>query len=400
MSPSVDLIVVGAGIAGASTACFAARAGLRVAVVEQGQPASGASGRTAGYIRCHYANPHEAHFAVESWKLHRAWRDVIGGENGFRQSGFLFLVPPLLVPTLAKNVELMRAMGVPTEALDARGVLEVQPFLAPDGIGGAAWEPESGFADPSDSITSLLAAARAAGARVLVETGPVRLATAAGRVTGVQAGATAFAAGQVVVAAGAGTRALVAQAGVDLPVFPMPIGAGILRRQPPPGRAGTVMPACTIDHTTEQWYRGEIGGDLVIGAGYEDSIGFKGEPFHGKAEFAPPTQAELVAGAARLLGRMPDLERASPGRTWVGLDSRTPDGHALVGPVPGVEGLWVLTGGNGKGFKFGPSMGRELARVVAGAPFAESPLAAFAVDREAQGQVIRGRYEYEWGSFA
>ena len=157
---------------------------------------------------------------------------------------------------------------------------------------------------------------------------------------------------------------------------------------------------CTIDHAAEQWYRGEIGDALLIGAGYEDSIGFRGEPFHGKAEFAPPTLDELVSAATRLMPRIPALERAAPGRTWVGLDSRTPDGHALAGPVPGLPGLFVLTGGNGKGFKFGPSMGRALASVVGGADFAASPLAPFAIDREARGQEIRGEHEYEWGSFA
>ena len=212
-----------------------------------------------------------------------------------------------------------------------------------------------------------------------------------------RAGAEEITAPHVVLAAGAGTRELAAQVGLDLPVFPMPIGAGLLRRQVP---AGAILPACTIDHVTEQWYRGEIGDDLLVGAGYEYSIGFKGEPFHGKADFTPPSQDELVAGAARLLKRMPDLEHAAPGRTWVGLDSRTPDGHALAGPVPAVAGLYLLTGGNGKGFKFGPSMGQALARVIAGAPFASSPLAPFALDRSETGRVIRGEHEYEWGSFA
>jgi sarcosine oxidase subunit beta len=393
---TADLVVIGAGIAGASTAHFAARSGLRVVVVERELPASGASGRTAGYIRCHYANPHEAHFAVESWKIHRRWAEVVGGENGFRQNGFLFIVPPSLVPALEKNVALMQELGVSTVCLDAHGVREVQPFLRTDDVGGAAWEPESGFADPSDCIGSLLAGVRARSGQVVVEAGPVRLLTAGSRVTGVRFGDEEVAAPHVVLAAGAGTRDLAAQVGLDLPVFPMPIGAGLLRR---PGRAGEPIPACTIDHVTEQWYRGEIGGDLVVGAGYVDSIGFSGEPFHGKAGFAPPTAEELVAGAARLIGRMPDLEHATPGRTWVGLDSRTPDGHAIAGPLP-VDGLFVLTGGNGKGFKFGPSMGRELAAVVAGAPFGQSPLAVFALERYRTGRAIQGQHEYAWGSFA
>jgi len=397
MAETADLVVVGAGIAGASVGFFAAQRGLRVVVIEQGLPASGASGFTAGYIRCHYANPHEAYFAVESWRMHSHWAEVVGGQSGFRRNGFLFIVPPALAPALAENVALMRQMGVPTEALDAQGVVLAQPFLSPEGIGAAAWEPESGFADPGDSIGSLLAGLRARGGQVRLETGPARLVMAQERVVGVRAGDIDILAPRVVLTAGAATRGLAAQAGVELPVFPMPIGAGLLRRQVAPG---SPMPACTIDHTTEQWYRGEIGDDLVIGAGYEDSIGFSAGPEEGDRPFASPTREELVAGAARLLSRMPDLERAMPRGTWVGVDSRTPDGHAIAGPLPGVEGLYVLTGGNGKGFKFGPSMGRTLASVIAGEPFAASPLHPFGLERFTTGQAIRGAHEYAWGSFA
>jgi len=395
MTQTADLVVVGAGIAGASTAFFAAAHGLRTVVVEEGLPASGASGRTAGYIRCHYANPHEAHFAYESWKIHARWRELIGGDNGYRRSGFLFIVPPALVPPLEKNVALMQAMGVTTEVLEPRAIKELLPYLETEGIGAAAWEPESGHADPSDCIGSLLAGVRGRGGRVLVDAGPARLLTEGRRIAGVQAGSERIAAPAVVLAAGAGTRALAAEVGVDLPVFPMPIGAGLLH-----GLSVLESAPCTIDHAAEQWYRGETGGGLLIGAGYEDSIGFRGEPFHGKAEFAPPTRDELVVAATRLVPRIPALENAAPGRTWVGLDSRTPDGHALAGPVPGVSGLYVLTGGNGKGFKFGPSMGRALADVVSGGRFEESPLAAFGVDRADTGRPIRGAHEYAWGSFA
>lgn len=397
MSDTADVVVVGAGIAGASVGYFAARRGLRVVVVERGLPGSGASGFTAGYIRCHYANPHEAHFAVESWQMHREWADVVGGGSGFRRNGFLFVVPPALVPALEANVALMRAMGVPTEVLDARGVVDAQPFVATGGIGAAAWEPESGFADPGDTIASLLAGVRALGGRVRMETGPARLVIKGDRVGGIRVGDVAIEAPRVVLAAGAATRGLAAQAGADLPLFPMPIGAGVLRRQ---AVAGWPMPACTIDHTTEQWYRGEIGDDLVIGAGYEDSIGFSGGPELDDRVFAPPTRDDLVAGAARLLPRIPDLAQAAPGRTWVGVDSRTPDGHAIAGPLPGVEGLYALTGGNGKGFKFGPSMGRALAGVLAGEPWTSSPLAPFGLGRFATGQGLRGAHEYAWGSFA
>ncbi len=395
MSRTVDVAVVGAGIAGASTGFFAARAGLRVCVVDRAQPGTGASGYTAGYIRCHYANPHEAHFAVESWRLHRRWSEEVGGDDGLRRTGFLFIVPPPLVATLEQNVALIRAMGVPTEVLGPADLRRLLPHVVTDGIGAAAWEPESGHADPSDCIAALLGGIRARGGQIVPDGGPVRIVTERGRVAGIQVGGERIAAAAVVLAAGAGTRALAEQVGVALPVYPMPIGAGVLQGLPELERT-----PCTIDHAAEQWYRGEIGDALLIGAGYEDSIGFRSDPELGQPTFPVPSLEELVGAAARLLPRFPALERARPGRTWVGLDSRTPDGHALAGPVPGVPGLFTLTGGNGKGFKFGPSMGRALAEVIAGQEFEKSPLAPFAVDRQARGHVIRGAHEYAWGSFA
>src|SRR5262245_10673981 len=211
MSQSADLVVVGAGIAGASTAYFAARAGLEVVVIERGLPAGGASGRTAGYIRCHYANPPEAYFAVESWRMHQRWSAEVGGENGYRRNGFLFIVPPMLVPTLEKNVALMQAMGVPTEILDAAGVQRILPFVETDGIGAAAWEPDSGHADPSDCVGSLLAGVRARGGRVLTDAGPAHVTTEHGRIAGIHLGADRIAARAVVLAAGAGTRELAAE---------------------------------------------------------------------------------------------------------------------------------------------------------------------------------------------
>jgi sarcosine oxidase subunit beta len=262
-------------------------------------------------------------------------------------------------------------------------------------VGGAAYEPESGYADPADCIGSLLAGVKTRGGRAILDAGPVQILTRGSRVAGVKAGAEEISTSNVVIAAGVGARDLAAQVGVDLPVFPMPIGAGLLHWPAPAG-----APMCVIDHAAEQWYRGEVGDLILIGAGYEDSIGFRGEAFHGKAEFTPPTLEELVKGATLLLRRIPDLERAAPGRTWVGLDSRTPDGHALAGPIGSVGGLYVLTGGNGKGFKFGPSMGRELAQILVGARFEESPLAPFSLDRFETGRTIRGEYEYQWGSFA
>ena len=86
---------------------------------------------------------------------------------------------------------------------------------------------------------------KARGGRLLVETGPVQLLRAGDRVTGVRAGAEEITAPHVVLAAGAGTRELAAQVGLDLPVFPMPIGAGLLRLACRPARSSPPAPSTT-----------------------------------------------------------------------------------------------------------------------------------------------------------
>src|SRR5262249_21131270 len=171
---------------------------------------------------------------------------VVGGESGFRPVGFLFIVSPALVPALEKNVETLAGMGVVNRVVDGAALRELQPFMDPAGVGAAAYEPESGFADPSDSIGSLLAGVRRHGGRVRVERGPVRPLAAGWTVAGGRAGTEETAAPAVVLAAGAGTRELAAQLGVDLPVFPMPIGAGLVHWAPP-----AKFPMCVIDHPLE-----------------------------------------------------------------------------------------------------------------------------------------------------
>ena len=396
MPQTADLVVIGAGIAGASTGFFAASLGLKTVVLDKGLPGSGATGRTAGYIRCHYANPHEAHFALESWKMHSNWGDIVGGDSGLRKVGHLFIVPPELVDPLKKNVALLSAMGVKNEVVDPRGLREIHPFMATEDVGAAGWEPESGYADPSDSLSSLLAGMKRRGGRTIMECGSITILAENGRVTGVRTDDDTFSARHVVIAAGAGTRELAAQVGVNVPVYPMPIGAGFLHR---PDTVGP--PMTVIDHALQMWYRGDLGDLLLTGAGYEDTIGWSGGELKIPDFFAPPTKEDLVASGMKLTRRMPDMDQATPGRTWVGVDSVTPDTHAIVGPVPEVEGLYVFAGGNGKLFKFGPPMGRELANVIAGDKFADNPLAPFRLDRFRTGEVtIKGEHEYAWGTFA
>jgi len=398
MAKTADLVVIGAGIAGSSVAFFAAKAGMTVAVVDKGYPGSGATSGTAAYIRCHYTNPHEVRFAVEGWEIHRNWGDIVGGSGGFKPIGHMVIVGPEEADKLRRNVEFVASQGVPTHVLDAAGVKELQPYMNVDDIGAAAYEPESGHADPTDSVNSLLNGVKERGGWLVLDAPDVEVVVEDGMVTGVRAKGEVISAPNVVLASGAGTHELGKAIGLDLPITSMPIGAGVLE-MPLEEMGG--LPMTTIDLAAQHWYRGDVGNHMFIGAGYEDFIGFTDERQEDAPEAIPPTRQQLIESAIRLQKRIPAIERAVPGRTWARTDSLTPDGHAIVGPVDEVPGLFVFAGGNGKLFKLAPGMGRSLADVIRTGQFAESPLAPFAPDRFATGRVVStGEWEYGWGSFA
>ena len=111
---TAEVLVVGAGAIGAATAYFLAREqGIRdVVLLDKDGPAAGASGRTGALVRMHYTNPYDATLALRSLEMFANWREVIGGESGFKKTGFLCLVSPTDVDGLQRNTDMLKSVGV------------------------------------------------------------------------------------------------------------------------------------------------------------------------------------------------------------------------------------------------------------------------------------------------
>ena len=121
----------------------------------------------------HYTNDAEARLALFSLPYFKRWAEFVGGDCGFRQTGFALLVGPENVERLKRNVERLRALRVETTALGPDDLREVMPSIRTDGVAAGAYEPLSGYADPIATTRSLVDAAVAGGADLLEET-PVR----------------------------------------------------------------------------------------------------------------------------------------------------------------------------------------------------------------------------------
>src|SRR5499427_11015007 len=203
MTQTADVVVVGGGVNGASIAYALAARGVKVVLLEKGALASGASGRSSALIRMHYTNEWDARLAWASFPVFRHWPEIMGGPPVFTHTGFVNVVAPQYADALGKNVAMLRGIGVNTVALTPGELRDLQPFANVDDIGAAAWEPESGYADPATTVDGFARRAAELGAHIRQWTPVQKILTTESRAVGVETSAGRIDAGAVVVAAGA-----------------------------------------------------------------------------------------------------------------------------------------------------------------------------------------------------
>ncbi len=166
MTETADVIIVGAGVQGASLAFHLARRGASVLVLERESVAAGATGRSSGFVRMHYDLASDARLAWTSFPYFRSWQDLVGtGDCGFVQTGFLQVMPPALADSVRANVAIQQAIGIDTQIVERSEIDRLIHGAVTDDIGVAAYEPQSGYADPAGTAAGFLDAARARGAR-------------------------------------------------------------------------------------------------------------------------------------------------------------------------------------------------------------------------------------------
>ena len=181
---TADVVVIGAGVNGASTAFRLAQAGVRrVLLVERSGLAAGASGKSGALVRMHYTNEPEARLAHESLAVFRRWSDIVGGECGFVRAGFLQLVAPEYEGALRANVARQQQLGINTRVVDTGELREIAPALNAGDLTCAAYEPDSGYADPVATTYSFARRAAELGVAVRLHA-PVRAITTDGGLGG------------------------------------------------------------------------------------------------------------------------------------------------------------------------------------------------------------------------
>ena len=144
---SADVVVIGGGVNGVSTAFNLASLGVRrVTVVERRYLAAGATGKSGSLVRMHYTNEAESRLASESLKVFRDFANIVGGDCGFDACGFVEVVGPEHAKAMAANVAMQQGLGIDTRLVSKEELRGISPDMRVDDIGAAAYEPGSGFA--------------------------------------------------------------------------------------------------------------------------------------------------------------------------------------------------------------------------------------------------------------
>ena len=212
-----DVVIIGGGIIGTSTALFLAQRGVSVALDEKGHIAGEQSSRNWGWCRKMARDPREIPLIIESLRLWQGMNEMVEAETGFRTCGIMYLAEtPEDIARLETWLEHAREYQLDTHLIDSAEVAERLPGLAKKWAGGL-YTPSDGRGEPQMAAPAIAQAARRHGAKILTGCAVRGIETAAGRIAGVVTEKGRIACGSVVLAGGAWSRLFAGNLGVELP---------------------------------------------------------------------------------------------------------------------------------------------------------------------------------------
>ena len=379
MAKSADVLVVGAGIAGSSLAFHLASHGVPVTLVEKRFPAAGPSGRSSALLHLFYLDPELSQLAARGIDILRNMPELTGHPSDYREVGMLWVAGADVAPDYSAAATRIRDLENGAISLLSLSEFEaIAPGFTTEGIEVAIYEPHSGYADPASATSALAKRAGELGATSRMSTRMRRIILDGGRAVGIetQAGERLFA-DSIVLAAGPWTRPYLRDVGVDLPLF---VERHIIAVLDTPGTARDLLPFCWCDDVFMNYGRPE-GEDLLLfgtwaggGTGTRNSDAPDGDAVPDPDKYKEDAGADESSGILRYVTpRIPGMADLGVRRGYAGLYDMSPDDLPVIGPVPGIDNLYVIAGSSGHGFKLGPAVGEAVAQLI---ETGQSPLLA------------------------
>ena len=382
MRESADVVVIGAGIIGLSTAFqIARRSSLKVIVLEKGSGlGEGSTGASSAVCRFRYSKPEMVELARDGIHAYQNWSDFLETAEPrarFNQDGVLWLGDGRTDWPAAEQARLatfgLRADILDDDELRAR-FPAINPCLrAPDveagteheckGGGLHLLEVDGGYIDPVDALQDVAEAARARGVTLRLNSEVARIMESGGRATGVElADGATIDAPVVVNAAGPWCNHLFEQLGLDLGWPLVPTRIQVVHIDRPPELEGAIP--VTVDVAAGIYFRTQNRGQQIIVSSVREED--EKEAVDSPDDFARYVDDDFEREKLHALQhRLPALSFRNV-RGYSGLYTvNRSDVHPIVGETP-VKGLFAANGCSGHGFKLAPALGAMLARQIAG----------------------------------
>jgi sarcosine oxidase subunit beta len=369
---------------GASLAFHLAERGLKTAILERKVSASGATGHSSGLVRMHYDLAAESELTFVSYRNYFSnWKERVGGDCGFINTGFMQIAKREHEDKLRGNVANQQRIGINTSVISAAEVKELVPDFITDHFDFAAYEPDSGYADATLTTNSFLESAKRNGATLIQNCEVTAIHKSGGRVTGVSTTKGDFDAPILINAAGAWARHVANLAGIAVPLETWTHDVAFLHRPPSLGKIPAV-----IDDIINCYFRPE-GSALILAAGEDESM--RGDPPDTEDQTPTPSFLEKLIDA--MIQRIPRIEESGLHSIHVGRDGITPDQRAIYS-ASGLDGFYLACGLSGTGFKTSPAAGASLVELILDGAPKTVDITPFRFERFAEGKLIEGEYGY------
>jgi glycine/D-amino acid oxidase-like deaminating enzyme len=415
-----DVVIIGGGIIGTSTALFLAQKGVSTVLCEKGHIAGEQSSRNWGWCRKMGRDPREIPLIIESLKLWQGMNETVEAETGFRQSGIMYLAETQAeLEQFEAWLEHARQYQLDTRIISSAEAVELMPGLSGTWA-GALYTASDGKAEPQKAAPAIAEAAHRRGAAIVTQCAVRGIETAGGRVAAAVTEKGRIACASIVLAGGAWSRLFCGNLGIQLPQLrvlgtvmrterldggPEISASGGLfgfRKRMDGGYTVATLGVRTIDLVPDNfrlffdylpaarlhWKRLRF----RVGRRWVDEWRMPrrwaldaASPFEAMRVLDPEPDRFVVDRAqAAVAGAFPLFRNMVVAESWGGMIDVMPDAVPVISPVESLPGFFIATGFSGHGFGIGPGAGKLTADMVTGDPTLVDP-APFRLSRFTDG---------------
>jgi sarcosine oxidase subunit beta len=376
-----DIVIIGGGCVGTSIAYHLAKMGSpKVILLEKEHLAWGATGKSSAIVNLGVWNASKplVKMLTESINVFHNFQSLVGGRCGFNQTAWVGLAGEEQAHRVEKTAKAERALGAKTSLVSISELKELEPRLFTNDLVQVVYEPSSGYADPVDTTNSFARQAERMGAKIFTGVRVTAIKVDGGRVRGVETDKGPVEAAKVVNAANVWAGKLFSGLGITLPIAPSRKQVCLFKRPPEFGK-----PHMIIDDFVNDLYIKPEGEQTLVG-----EIEAPGSPIDPDNYDETVDYDRIPLYSEKLVHRIPGMGAAMSRGGYAGPYDVSPDGHPILGEVPGVRGLYCAVGFSGHGFRFSPATGRLMAEFILHSKTTGIDIMEFRMSRFTEGKPI------------